>query len=76
MREQAQNRPDLTDVQCNRIELIVKQHLNKRGGLNFDDNRVFVNAYLRSFLRREIERPNGNTISLLSIFPMLLRMLF
>ncbi|KDE69139.1 transposase [Fusobacterium necrophorum] len=32
--EQLQNRHDLTDAQWNRIEPIIKQHLNKRGGSN------------------------------------------
>ena len=44
--EQLQNRHDLTDAQWNRIEPIIKQHLNKRGGSNANDNRVFVNACL------------------------------
>lgn len=30
--EQLQNRHDLTEAQWNRIEPIIKQHLNKRGG--------------------------------------------
>lgn len=42
--EQLQNRHDLTDAQWNRIEPIIKQHLNKRGGSNANDNRVFVNG--------------------------------
>lgn len=44
--EQLQNRHDLTDAQWNRIEPIIKQHLNKRGGSNANDNRVFVTACL------------------------------
>ena len=46
MMEQLQNRHDLTDAQWNRIEPIIKKHLNKRGGSNANDNRVFVNACL------------------------------
>ncbi|MFC4803547.1 hypothetical protein [Filifactor villosus] len=48
--EQLQNRHDLTDAQWNRIEPIIKQHLNKRGGSNANDNRVFVNASDSSLL--------------------------
>lgn len=44
--EQLQSRYDLTDAQWNRIEPIIKEHLNKRGGSNANDNRVFVNACL------------------------------
>ncbi|MBR8734725.1 hypothetical protein IX329_002340 [Fusobacterium necrophorum] len=41
-----QNRYDLTEAQWNKIEPIIKEHLNKRGDSNANDNRVFVNACL------------------------------
>jgi transposase len=41
-----QNRHDLTDKQWAKIEPIIKEKLEKRGGHNANDNRIFVNACL------------------------------